>query len=212
MKLQSKEQLYEELDRESSWRKRELVTFEIMSRSGRDHQAEAIRRAGVALLYAHWEGFIKACGTCYVNFVSYRRLKNNQLASNFLALTMKAKLSAAAESNKAVVFNSVAKMFTDGMVDDAEVPWDGSIQTKSNLSAERFQNIVISLGLDYSPYAVHEKTVIERIRDDRNEIAHGKYLAVKADDYKRLHDRILELMNAFKSQIIDAVRDDRFLR
>jgi hypothetical protein len=212
MKLQTKEQLYEELDRESSWRKRELVTFEIMSRMGRDHQVEAIRRAGIALLYAHWEGFIKACGTSYVNFVSYRRLKNNQLAPNFLALAMKSKLSAATESKKAPIFVSVARMFTDGLADDADVPWDGSVQTKSNLSAERFQDIVISLGLDYSPYAVHEKTVIERIREDRNGIAHGKYLSVKPDDYKRLHDRIMELMNEFKNQIIDAVRDDRFLR
>ena len=100
MKFRTAIQLEEELERELAWRKKELITFKLLIDAGLKHQADALRRAGVALLYAHWEGLIKNAGTVYVDFVANQRMTHRQLGANFLALAIKSKLLMAAESSE----------------------------------------------------------------------------------------------------------------
>ena len=51
-------------------------------------------------MYAHWEGFVKTASTAYLEFVFYQRLKNHELAPNFLALSIRKLLQAASQTNK----------------------------------------------------------------------------------------------------------------
>ena len=51
--------LHEAIEKEYSWRIRELSQFKSSILSASDKAQEGLIRAGVALLYAHWEGFIK---------------------------------------------------------------------------------------------------------------------------------------------------------
>ena len=57
------ELLFECIENEYQWRIKELSIFRntILSTNGK--QQEGMIRAGVALLYAHWEGFIKKWGS-----------------------------------------------------------------------------------------------------------------------------------------------------
>ncbi|RYF60728.1 MAG: hypothetical protein EOO27_04715, partial [Comamonadaceae bacterium] len=72
-------QLQDALDNELGWRKKEISAFRVAS-SINGREASFYIRAGVALLYAHWEGFIKNSSEHYLNFVqhqghNYRELK-----------------------------------------------------------------------------------------------------------------------------------------
>ena len=183
-----------------------------MIQGGREHQADALRRAGVALLYAHWEGFVKAAGTAYVQFVANQRMTHRELRSNFLALAIKSKLHGAAESSKASVFNHVAEYFVDRLDERAKLLWDGAVQTKSNLSADRLREIITSLGLDYAPFEVKEKAVVERLREARNSIAHGRYMKIDGSEYERLHSEVLSLLEEYRGQIDVSASLKRFRR
>ena len=67
-----------------------------------------------------------------------------------------------------------------------------------------FRDIVLMLGLDYSRFATKAVILDERLVDNRNSIAHGKYLVVQFDEYIDLHDEILGIMSDFYNQIDNA--------
>jgi hypothetical protein len=212
MGIRTVTQLHDALSEDVSWRKKELINLKLMHDSSREHQAEMLRRAAVALLYAHWEGYVKTAGTAYVEFVAQQGLAYNELASNFIALGMKAQLRRAVESSKAEVLMQVVQFFTTEIGNRAKLNWDRAVQTRANLSAELLRNIIVSLGLDYKPFAVREKSVVELLRERRNGIAHGRYLQVDAGEYVRLHNEIVGheefsgLLEEFRTQIDNAAQ------
>jgi hypothetical protein len=204
--------LHDALSDDVSWRKKELINLRLMHESARDHQAEMLRRAGIALLYAHWEGYVKAAGTAYVEFVASQDLTYSELAPNFIALGMKAHLKHAVESSTGETLTRVVKFFTIELSQKAKLNWDRAVQTKANLSAELLRDIVLGLGLDYKPFQVREKSVVELLRERRNGIAHGRYLLVDADEYVRLHNEVVGheefsgLLEEFRTQIDNAAQ------
>ena len=60
MKIRTENELRDVLDEEFSWRRRELITLHLLLAGGRGHQAEALRRAAITLLYrATGRGLLK---------------------------------------------------------------------------------------------------------------------------------------------------------
>jgi hypothetical protein len=212
MSIRTATQLHDALAEDLSWRKKELINLKLMHEAARDHQAEMLRRAAIALLYAHWEGYVKAAGTAYVEFVAHQDLTYYDLAPNFIALGMKAHLHQAVESWRGEVLTRVVKFFTAEISRRATLNWDRAVQTRANLSAPLLRDIVLSLGLDYKPFQVREKSVVELLRERRNGIAHGRYLLVDADEYVRLHNEIVGhdefngLLEEFRTQIDNAAQ------
>jgi hypothetical protein len=94
----------------------------------------------------------------------------------------------------------------------ARLLWEGAIHTKANLSADRLREIVLTLGLDYGPFEVKEKTVIERLREARNSIAHGRFLNVDEAEFERLYREILGMLDEYRTQIDNAAQLRRYRR
>ena len=69
MKIRTADQLQEVLDAEFSWRLKEIADIRSAAESAKLGSQKTLIRAGVALLYAHWEGFIKKSTTAYINYV-----------------------------------------------------------------------------------------------------------------------------------------------
>lgn len=86
--------LISNLDDDFSWRVKELSVLKsrvprIKSGTLKDDEQDTFIRAGITLLYAHWEGFVKFAADNYLNYVSLRKLKHNELKTCFLALCLK---------------------------------------------------------------------------------------------------------------------------
>jgi MAE_28990/MAE_18760-like HEPN len=64
-RLQTQNQLQDFLDAELSWRVKEISTLKAAIKSSAFISEQTLVRASVALLYAHWEGFIKSAATGY---------------------------------------------------------------------------------------------------------------------------------------------------
>lgn len=69
MKIRTLGQLQDALDSEMSWRLKEIADLKSNVKSTSGLARSTLIRAGTALLYAHWEGFIKAASSAYVLFL-----------------------------------------------------------------------------------------------------------------------------------------------
>jgi len=204
MKIRSIADLNAELDKDLGWRKKELITIKLLHAAARGHEQEMLRRAGVALLYAHWEGYVKSAGTNYVEFVARQRLKYHDLKHNFVAIGVRTQLEQFAATASGAILCEVANFFINRLHEQATLAWDRAIQTKSNLSAERTRDIILLLGLNYQPFEVVEASVIERLRNLRNEIAHGRRMPVTPVEFDELHVKIMGLIDELTTQIINS--------
>lgn len=155
MKYHTAEAFSDLLAREVAWRKKELSTLRLLvdSRSAQGDRQGALMRAGVCLLYAHWEGYVKYTSTAYLDYVASKRLAYGQLTTNLVALRMKGRLSEAADSRSAATLIDVADFFLNGLSEPCTILPSDAVSTKSNLSSKIFRDIVLMLGLDYQPYA-----------------------------------------------------------
>ena len=85
MRLRTVLELQEYLDHELAWRVKEIDYTKTAVHRASGNAQSAVARAGLALLYAHWEGFVKGASEALLNFVLYRRFRFRQLRPCFIA-------------------------------------------------------------------------------------------------------------------------------
>jgi hypothetical protein len=214
MTIKSVYQLHNRLAKEMSWRRKELAQIKMLLAATTLNEAgrNTLLRAAVALLYGHWEAFIKIAATSYLEFLARQGHRCDELTSNFVALAMKRRLNEARQANAAEVFIGVAKFFLTGLHEQFNIDWDQAIDTQSNLKSLVLRDIVLRLGLDYRPYETREHMIDKTLLDSRNQIAHGQYLFIDLTTYMGLHDSVLELLDGFTEQIINAAKTKLYLR
>ena len=102
MKIRTSNQLQDVLDEEFAWRLKEIHDIRAAARGAGSATQKTFVRAGVALLYAHWEGFVKASAEAYVNYLSCKGLRYGQLRSCFIALGLKGQLTKVVSSGQSI--------------------------------------------------------------------------------------------------------------
>lgn len=210
----TKADLQQKVDADLVWRRRELFNIRSAIEDSRVNQARqtALLRAGVALLYAHWEGFIKRSGTYYLEFVSAQRKKGSELKPNFIAVKFKSSLTEAMKSSKASTSYELIDYFCNRLGDRLKIPFKGVIDTQSNLSSKVLCEIIWTLGLDITPYETKKQLIDSSLVDRRNHIAHGDTLDIGVADYVLLHDEVMSLLEEFRNQVQNAAVTDQFLK
>ena len=213
MKLKTAEQLSDRLSNELAWRKKELseVKSLVERKSFSDSKHKALVRSGICLLYAHWEGFVKLAANSYLEYVRMQRLCYEELASNFLALAMKEKLKEAKETNKPSLYIPVCDFFLDELNQRCSLPKE-AISTASNLSSEIFQEIIRTLGIDFSPYSTKSVLIDTKLLKTRNEIAHGEYSIFDREEYIELHSEVITMLDQFRTDIENAAINKDYMR
>jgi hypothetical protein len=204
-KIRTLSDLQAEMSTEFVWRKRELHDLKAMVNANeKSRLRDLCVRAAVPLLYAHWEGFVKRIGDAYLEFVALQRLKNDELASPFLASVIGQLVRAVAASSKIQPCLHVVSFFRSHAKARSRIKWKSAIRTKANLNSAVFREIVMTLGLDYTPFATKEKLIDEKLLSNRNSIAHGRYSLVDFAEYMNLHGEVLVMMQAFYDQVENA--------
>jgi MAE_28990/MAE_18760-like HEPN len=208
MSIRTHAELQEAMSIDFAWRKKELHGLKSLVLANQaSHNRDLYIRAAITLLYAHWEGFVKHLGSCYLEFVARRRLLYAKLPDHFLAMAISrlVGLAGVASKSKIQACLDIVRFFRTQMPTNSKISWRSGIETKSNLNSTVFKDIVISLGLDYSRFETKEKLIDEQLLGNRNRIAHGQHSLVDLSEYLDLHGEVHGIMQDFYNQIDNQV-------
>ncbi len=213
---------YELVEKDYAWRISELSNYRSALITEQNEKAKKAKiRAGVALLYAHWEGFIKQLANWYYDFVSFQSHNISDLSESFASIILRAELKILENSNKIKDHQRVIKMIFEGMNKTAYFSSKSPIRT-SNLKFEIFEDVCILLGIDPIEFESRYKrgfdrnirlTIDEDLVGQRNSIAHGEYLPISIEEYKKLYDIVVNgFLYNFKEIVMDCATNKKYLR
>lgn len=207
-------ELQDSLDEDFAWRRSELHSYLGTIRRAKTESTtqRTLCRAGVPLLYAHWEGYAKHCLSMYLQYVGRRRLTYGELHPAFVALGHEAALDSqeGLSATRRVVRRAQALLTGD--TTRAQIPWRRGVDTQSNLNSTRCFDLFESLGLDSSPIQTKTRLIDYELLRVRNEIAHGQYLSVDADSYEELHLEVLGIMDFVRNAVGAAAENQTYRR
>lgn len=206
MKVRTIDDLQNLIDEDLAWRKIEISCTKRMIEKSTGFSKETALRAGVALLYAHWEGSIKNMCTYYLTYVSQLKLPYSQLKDNFLALSLKKKITEFNTNNKNEYHTRFIEEVFSCKDQQSKIPCESIINTESNLNSTVFINIMNIIGLNHDEYSLKFKLIDEVLLTNRNSIAHGEKISYIIDErrYIELSEKVLEIITKVSIQILNA--------
>lgn len=211
IKVKTLDQLQDALDKEMGWRIKEIGAFRVGSKSNSSDRKPFIR-AGITLLYAHWEGFIKSASECYLSFVESRGHNYGDLKTCFSVFGLKGKLDALVEGKKSVPNIAAMDFILSELGSPAKLQIASAIRTDANLTSAVFTNIARSLDINTSHYETKFKLIDVSLVYRRNKIAHGDFFELDGKEFGKLIDDIVTLMRAYKTDIENAASLESYKR
>lgn len=213
MALSSQEALQADLAKALAWRKKEINQL-CQSASLADDGASHLFRAGLVLLCAHWEGFLKSALDAYIDHVVAQNRKHRELLPCFVAVSFFADVRAAAATSYPGHEESHLKLAERIVKEQAEVcsrrSWWATVE--GNPGSESVRRLLSSAGLndrlnlDEATWSTTKVFIDEQILRDRNGIAHGEGLPLSKKEFlDRAHrmtallDRVADLVNSSAS-------------
>lgn len=211
--IRTADELIDKIAAELVWRRRELTDLRGLVHGEKGAlRSKVLIRASIVLLYAHWEGFVKKSGSYYLEFVAAQRVPYSDLTANFVALKLKSKFMEMGASGKVASGNAVAEFFCTAMTARSNVPFKNIVDTQSNLSSSVLEDILAALGLDASVFETKLKFIDVNLVNPRNHVAHGEAIGLSVDEYVVLHDNVIKLIEAFRTEIENACVLKRYVR
>lgn len=210
MKIQTLGILQDYLDAEFAWRLKEIADIKNAVRTTQAPRQKTVIRAGVPLLYAHWEGFVKNAANAYINYVSCKKLKFEELADNFVVLGVKKHLENFGSAKKMSLNLESVSFFRKNMATRAEIKIGSAIDTESNLNSSVFLNIALTIGIDANRYKSRANFIDLSLLKRRNHIAHGEFVGLEEPAYRQLSDDVITLMRWVKDDIENSASTEKY--
>lgn len=212
MKIRSTDQLLNKLDDDMAWRIKEMHELRTAVQKAQGKNVDVHIRAGIAMLYAHWEGFVKGAANAYVAYLSHRCDLNRDLQPCFVALGMKSMMGSLDVTDKATIGISTVSYLLGELDKPVKLPSSDALSAKSNLSSIVFTNIASWIGISTDAYSTRFTLIDKTLLEARNGIAHGEFLVINKDRFETLVQEVLELLRWFKTDIENAVVNKTFLK
>ncbi len=210
MEIKTNEALFDYIDTDLAWRKKELSSIRSSITLASNSVKPLYIRIGILFLYAHWQGYIKNVGSWYINYLKHLKLNYCDLKENLIALSLKSKIKECGQANKTEIHFEIVNILINELSTAAVFPHKDGIDTTSNLNYEILSDILFTLGLDDSHYKLKENLINIKLLDSRNKIAHGERYELNERDFFELYNKVLEMIDLFKVQIIDAVDNETY--
>lgn len=212
MKIRTLDELDDRIREDYTWRRHEIQFFDQQLASTDPIATRSLLRASVALLYAHWEGFIKTACHYYLCFVSSLRLPTERLSPELAAFSLRSAIKKGVNTNSAILQIEMVVEFRDGAVTRAKIPTTpDAIETRSNLSFPVLENILTSIGIDPSQYAYATDLINSQLVDSRNKIAHGQHDYMERSEWSDLRNDVLTIMESISTEIVNNAVLKRYL-
>ncbi len=209
--MRTPEELQDSLDADLAWRRVEMQALLTQVRSARGSTQRALARAGVAMLYAHCEGYAKHALTAYLRFVARRKLRMRELSPGLVALAVDAEMKRRTDASPVQLRNALVRRLLESGDDRPHIP-SKEVDTRANLNSEVCSELFETLNLELGPLATKSALIDYRLLRARNEIAHGRYSAVTPDEYGDLHFEVMLVISALRNIVLSAVESGAYRR
>ena len=191
--------LSDAVGRDLTWRIREISDLRTAARRADADLCNAIVRAGVTMLAAHWEGHVRFVAEQYLAFLTMRKPRFRDLKPAFLLGKFNPYFLpggtpsgyAARISFLSEVQNASGDRFTQFS--------PGLVGARSNLRADVLKDICLALSIDPGHFAADTDFIDRILMHRRNAIAHGEQMSVDLDDFLETSDRTIDIMRRFKN-------------
>lgn len=200
IKIKTVEKLEELLMQDLAWRKKEMFSLKILVE--KDEVNEPILlRAGIALLCAHFEGFIKRASNCYIGYVAEQKKLYSELKENFTALKMEKEFKSCALSEKHSVHKKLLIMHDNLATKTFKEKYDENspfISTHSNPSSNELKEILETIGVESDIFETKATYIDSSLLEKRHHVVHGDRSDLDKADFMTTFDIIIELIENIK--------------
>ncbi|GAB4058201.1 MAE_28990/MAE_18760 family HEPN-like nuclease [Uliginosibacterium sediminicola] len=202
-----------ELTRDLEWREAELALMRkdlIRTTKGSLHE-QALLRANVAMLYAHYEGFCKFALGVYLEALGKLRIQRKHLNWRLATFSMgELKKELISKGDSAAFFSAFMDGFNTRL--EEQVTQFEQIPSISNLWPDLLIEWLDRLALE-SNYIATEGTLLDSLVSARNQIAHGKKLTINSREALDKYANVAELaMHTVAVGIVDSIQKRTYLR
>ncbi len=206
-------ELLAHLDDELAWRIQEITTVQKAVKSANGGSETALLRAGVPLLYAHWEGGVKAMAIRYVEFISKQGHTYADIKQCFSGLKALGQVKQMHSITKRVfAASNLLNEIYDISNQRASIPLRSYVSNVGNLNFDMFEQVAGFLDIDAGRYVARKNIIDESLLKQRNEIAHGEFLTVDAAAFDSMSREVLTLLRQFKDDVQNALVQKTYLR
>ncbi|MFC9967618.1 MAE_28990/MAE_18760 family HEPN-like nuclease [Nocardia ignorata] len=203
--------LYDLIFNDLSWRRREISLFNSQIDKVSEEFQKALLRSSVALLYGHWEGFVKNAGRSYLSFLSTKRLSFQQLRPELAALALRAHLTNATLAKRPRLHADIVRGIRERATERATLPTNSdAIRTESNLSFRVLTDILDAIGCDASRYEKYSDLIDDQLVGARNKIAHGEQSFIRRTEWDELYKQVFWLMDDIGTQLLNSAVEETF--
>lgn len=204
MKIRTTDELDDRIREDYTWRRHELQFFDQQLTSASAIASRSLLRASVALLYAHWEGFVKTACHYYLCYVASLKLPVDMLSPEMAALSLRSVIQQGADTASAKLHIEMVTEFREGATARAKIPTSrDAIHTKSNLSFAVLHNILTSVGIDPTKYEYAADLINLQLVDYRNRIAHGQNDHIERSEWRDLQAQVLAIMESIANELVN---------
>jgi hypothetical protein len=171
-----------------------------------------IVRAGAALAYAHWEGFVKAATSAYLDYVGSTRINLNELITPLAVMSLGGKLKILIETKSAEVSSPAFEFIRDQLDKSANLIGKELISTESNLSSTVLKQILGAIGISVTLYEPRFNFIDKTLLKNRHAIAHGDNLVLDRFGWVAVADQTILLLRWIKTDIENAATTAAYRR
>lgn len=202
--------LNEMLDADYAWRIQELSIFKNLIPKESSIIQKTVIRAGVVLLYAHWEGFIKKTANTYYEFLSFQEHITNEYKNNIIAILLKSELNDEVDNKRNSKEIKLIENILNQLNNKVNFPNIAPIKT-SNLNYEVFEDVCALTHIDINQLEL-PRHIVSDLLEQRNTIAHGHFLKVSFEDFQNIYKKIIEILYKFKNEVSNSASLKRYLK
>ncbi len=209
MAIRTQGQLIDFFAENSRKRKQELITLKELIQNPRKHEQSILYRLAVVMAYAHWQGFVLASASAYLEYINSKSLKCEELKIHFQALAYKNKIRSYGSPPKEISHYLEIIGLTEKIV---QIDVNKVIDSSSNMDYQNFQNICLSVGINCQPYWLGYEPFINELVKNRCRIAHGEFDIQEYEYAEEVLDKVIEFINNYRTDLENLVVTDAHYR
>jgi hypothetical protein len=205
-KAYTEQNLSDLFDADLVWRRKELSDMKAAIKLADPAAKPVLLRALIALMYAHWEGYVRECANRYFEHLSLRRKPFSDFERQIYINSFLVRLDALHQSRVGLKARcQLVNDILDGGSGRFSYVNPSLIDTRSNLNTDVIKDICIICAVDGAHFENNRTFIDVLILRRRNAIAHGQQEFIKQDEIDGLVANILALMTHFRNVLENKV-------